>query len=85
MNINLKRKLKTIVKNLFLKNNHSKIEIIKNASWIANEKSHNYFHWFGDALQRVEFLIEKNTLSLFYFLKIMKIKSMYLKFSMVLI
>ena len=54
-----KRKLKTIVKNLFLKNNHSKIEIIKNASWIANEKSHNYFHWFGDALQRVEFLIEK--------------------------
>ena len=33
-----KRKLKTIVKNLFLKNNHSKIEIIKNASWIANKK-----------------------------------------------
>ena len=54
-----KRKFKTIVKNLFLKNNHSKIEIIKNASWIANEKSHNYFHWFGDALQRIEFLLEK--------------------------
>lgn len=60
------QKFKEFIKNslsLFEINNEKKeIIVIEEASWVINEKSHNYFHWYCDVLQRLEYLVEKNAL-----------------------
>ena len=60
------QKFKEFIKNslsLFEINNEKKETIvIEEASWVINEKSHNYFHWYCDVLQRLEYLVEKNAL-----------------------
>ncbi len=61
-----KEKFKEFIKNvllLFQFNREKKeIIIIDEASWVINEKSHKYFHWYCDFLQRLEYLTEKNLL-----------------------
>ena len=52
--------------NLFIKNlitalnfeNDIKYEVIPKASWVIDQKSWKYMHWFSDALQRIEFIEE---------------------------
>lgn len=54
-------KLKIFIKNfLNFKENNSEIVFVEEGIWVANEKSHKYFHWFADLLQRVEYLIQNN-------------------------
>ena len=52
--------------NLFIKNlanaltlkNDIIYEVIPKASWVIDQKSWKYMHWFSDALQRIEFIEE---------------------------
>ncbi len=61
---NRKQKFKVFIKNLYFLTKKKLIneEIIplKEASWVINEKSHNYFHWYCDVFQRIEYLISTN-------------------------
>ena len=62
--LKLMQKIKEFLKNLLLlidRNGEEKQSVvIEEASWVINEKSHNYFHWYCDVLQRLEYLIEFN-------------------------
>tara|TARA_X000000368_G_scaffold409605_1_gene391833 strand:- start:30619 stop:31677 length:1059 start_codon:yes stop_codon:yes gene_type:complete len=33
---------------------NTKVKIIEKASWVIDQKSYKYMHWFSDALQRIE-------------------------------
>ena len=57
---NRKQKFKVFIKNLYFltkKLINEEIIPLKEASWVINEKSHNYFHWYCDVFQRIEYLI----------------------------
>lgn len=62
--LNRLQKFKEFIKNLLsifeLNNEKKELIFIKEASWVINEKSHNYFHWYCDVLQRLEYLTEVN-------------------------
>ena len=51
--------IKNSIKNI-IDNSQKKIQIeyIDSASWVVDDKSHNYFHWMTDVLGRI-FIIEK--------------------------
>ncbi len=57
----IRHKINLFVKNLInvisLKNNID-YEVIPKASWVIDQKSWKYMHWFSDALQRIEFIKE---------------------------
>lgn len=56
---NLPQRLKIIIKS-FLRSSKN-IQIIENGSWIIDNKSHVYFHWIFDALERSELINEQIT------------------------
>jgi len=42
------------IKNLFFEKKILEIEIISKASWVLDQKSWKYMHWFSDVLQRID-------------------------------
>lgn len=53
------QRLKIIIKN-FLSSSKN-IQLIEKGSWIIDNKSHVYFHWIFDALERSELITEQMT------------------------